>query len=153
MPMSRRYCDERISEKRSYLRFLNWLCDNNIDRHIPSYNLTFCRPTFNNLSEQVCVWLVVEGWIAAQQNVRNNSHWPHINGFPVRLLSEHLRSWAVSILEIMVTNRSQVRYEKSKSINWIPILNNCSSVILSVKVAFIRRTLQDTKQKQSPMLV
>ena len=45
--------------------------------------------TFQDLGKEVCVILVVEGRISAQQNVRDDSNAPDVNFFPVRLLREH----------------------------------------------------------------
>ena len=47
--------------------------------------------TFENLGKQVCIVLVIEGRVSAEQDVGDDADAPHVHGLPVRLLRQHLR--------------------------------------------------------------
>ena len=46
--------------------------------------------TLQNLSKEVCIVLVVEGRVSAEQDVGDHSDAPHVHRLAVRLLGEHL---------------------------------------------------------------
>ena len=50
--------------------------------------------TFEDLSEEVCIILIVEGRVAAEKDVGDDSNAPNIHGFSIRLLCKHLQSKA-----------------------------------------------------------
>ena len=46
--------------------------------------------TLQNLSKEVCIVLVVEGRVSAEQDVGDHSDAPHVHSFSIRLLGKHL---------------------------------------------------------------